>query len=181
MNGRIQQALVIGSASGLQIKAHDNDKCLFVEANWPAHPDIQTSFTLELLPRSHIEDRFTRDLLAQHKSRVLIREVPGIGQTFSIRYDDILWRQIAVGPDTKRQFAAASRRAKADKQDRLSVNVIDGKPCFDRSNYCFARSDVDWLMRKSPTALRVTTGGLLGATIAGIWGEYVITLRGFEN
>ena len=168
---RISVLRVRGSADGLQIKGLSDNRRLFVEANWPPHPDIQDNFLLEILTR--------------HEGRILTREQPGetaLVEGFKISYDNISWETITTPfAEVKSQFVAAIKIAKADRHEEISVIVNDGSVKFDEpSEIRFWRRDLEWLWRKNVTAIRYSEQGVIGATVTGIAGDYIVTLRGTE-
>jgi hypothetical protein len=112
---RISLVSIRGSADGLQIKGHSDNKYLFIEANWLPQPDIQ--------------DHFAMMVMGRQEGRILIREHPSsfLKGEHKIDYDNIPWEAITTPfAEMKSQLGAAVKIAKADKEDKISVTVNDG-------------------------------------------------------
>jgi hypothetical protein len=87
LRGRIIQAVITGSPERLQIRGYDEDRRVFIGADWTAQPSIQDEFLLQLL--STAETKELRELLAGNsvelpKGHIPIREIKTIRERFKI-------------------------------------------------------------------------------------------------
>jgi hypothetical protein len=163
---RISLVRIRGSSESLQIKAHSDNKFLFIDATWPPQPDIQNEFMLEIVRR--------------HEGRILTREHSNHPRD-KHAIGDIPWEAITTPfAEVKSQLGAVVKIAKADNLDKVSVTVNDGLVNFDKPcEIRFWRRDLEWLLRKPVTAIRYNKG-IIGATVTGIAGDYIVILRGTE-
>ena len=182
LHGRIAIARINGSGDGVAIQAYDwGRRRLLVEARWAPRRDIMDHFALEILSRQ--EARELAILLASNggampSGRILTRERPHqIAGRDEFDVGHLGWSVIA-GPESKPYFLTACKDAKAAKRD-VFVGAVDGKLNFAVPGpYAYSRQDLEWLMRKSWTHIKVSDDGVIGVTVEGLVGKFRAYLCG---
>lgn len=180
LHGRIDIARIDGSTDGLAIQAYDRERRLLVEARWEPRRHIMDRFALQVLSRQ--EARELTNLLAANGSalpsgRVLTRERAHemAGNVFSVRH--LTW-PVTAGPEIRPYLVAACKEAKAEKSD-VQISAVDGKFSFAPSGqYEYTRQDLEWIMRKVWTNIRLSDDGVIGLTVKGLVGDYAVYLCG---
>ena len=182
LHGRIAIARINGSGDGVAIQAYDwGQRRLLVEARWAPQRDIMDHFALEILSRQ--EARELAILLASNggampSGRILTRERPHqIAGPDEFDVGHLGWSVIA-GPESKPYFLTACKDAKAAKRD-VFVGAVDGKLNFAVPGpYAYSRQDLEWLMRKSWTDIKLSDDGVIGVTVKGLVGNFCAYLCG---
>ena len=180
LHGRIDIARIDGSTDGLAIQAYDKERRLLVEARWEPRRDIMDCFALQVLSRQ--EARELTNLLAANGSalpsgRVLTRERAHemAGNVFSVGH--LTW-PVTAGPEIRPSLVAACKDAKAEKSD-VQISAVDGKLNFAPPGpYEYSRHDVQWIMRKVWTNIRLSDDGVIGLTVKGLVGDYAVYICG---
>jgi KaiC/GvpD/RAD55 family RecA-like ATPase len=164
--GRLSFAKITGSPSALMVEAHDEDKKMFLRASLKAHPEVEDQFALEIVTR--------------HVGRYIVREHPVELADEQAKIATIDW-DIVVGPEKQSDLVTACKIAKADKEKTISLDVIDGKLSIVPAQWCFARQDLEWVLRKDVSVIRFSNRGVLAVTARGTSGDYEFLLRGIES
>jgi hypothetical protein len=164
--GRLRWVTVLGTASAIEVHAHDEPKTLICRCDLAPHPEVADEFAIEILSR-------------EKGGRFLVKELTvKAADRKHVTVKAIEWVTI-VGADAKDDLLAECKIAKAGEKETVTLDVVDGKLRFAPSDFRFARRDLEWLLRKKPTTLRFSKRGVLAATVPGIAGEYEFFLRGW--
>jgi hypothetical protein len=159
MYGRFKIAEIIGSASGITVKAHDDGKGIFLEATLGPDTDIVDSFALRVF--------------GKHESEYLMEEedVSRAGEQANINHEGIKEGRVPM-VDGRSAIIKASKIARA-KGEHLVLRQCDG--------WQFSANDVQWAMRMNFDSCWVHTKGIIITTVRGTAGEYSYYLRGFAT
>jgi hypothetical protein len=150
IRGISKVALIMGSESGVMVKAHEPSPSpmVFVESHhWPAHPDITESFALEIRGR-----------------KWWLSSVHAAGKQANVNQDNM--RERVWEPLTQFELKDKCLTATREKRSYLLVGNLD-----------FEVTHLNWLVDRSPRDLNIIRNSLLVATLPGLFGEYRIYMR----
>jgi hypothetical protein len=156
MYGRFKIAQVVRSPSGIVVKAHNDAKRAFLEANLMPDADIVGSFALRVFCR--------------HESEYLVEEedVSCAGVQAKIDHEKFGEDRVPL-LDDHTTIIKACKIAKA-KSEEIAMSRCDG--------WTFDPSDIQWAMRKRFDSCFVHSNGVIIMTVQGIAGEYLFYLCG---
>lgn len=156
LHGRLHLARISGTVAGITVDAYNDERDFLCHSELALHLGGADQFVIEVL--------------GKHKDHYFVKKLPAASRD-SITPKIIDWDGV-FGPDAKSDLVAACRIAKASKQEAVSVDVIDGKLSFAPGEFGFMRRDLEWVLRKSVTAIKFSKRGVIAVTVPGIGGNY---------
>jgi hypothetical protein len=166
--GKFPHVVIDGTQDGkLVVKAHTADKMLFLDVNWPPHPEINTQFTLTIMDR--------------HEKRILVREDDPFVAGDQAKIAQIPWDAVTEHAAVLDELAQHVKIAKFDKRE-VEIGSADGTFIFSGDNtLAYRRKDLEWVIRKRPYRIAITGAGVLSVTVAGACGNYQLYFRAWRR
>jgi len=158
MYGRFKIAQIVGSPSGIVVKAYNHARSIFLETT--------------LVSDANIVDSFALKVLGKHGSEYLVEEedVSRAGEQAKIAHG--LLKECVPMLDDRSTIIKACKIAKA-KGEHVALSQCDG--------WKFHANDLQWAVQKNFESCSVHPKGVIIVTVRGAAGKYPFYLRGLRD